>query len=324
MQQVLSGFAVVWVIIAVGFLVGRTGVLGEDARTVLSRTAFFVGNPALLFVTLSRADVAAVLGPQLWVAAISALAAAGVYLAVTVPLLKVRPPSERVMAALSSSLVNSANLGIPIATYVLGDAALAAPALIFQLAVYTPLYVAAMDATTAREAEERATGRRAVRRSPGRAALAQLGQTARNPMVVGAMLGLLFSVTGWALPGPLMQSVELIGGLSIPAMLLAFGMSLVGSRPLARAGGRRADVLIASAVKLLVHPLLAWVLAQFVFGLDARHVFVAVVLASLPTAQNVYVSAVRYDAGLRVSKDTILVTTVVAIPAMIGVALVLA
>ncbi|MDX2340682.1 AEC family transporter [Micrococcus sp. M4NT] len=324
MQQVLSGFAVVWVIIAVGFLVGRTGVLGEDARTVLSRTAFFVGNPALLFVTLSRADVAAVLGPQLWVAAISALAAAGVYLAVTVPLLQGRPPSERVMAALSSSLVNSANLGIPIATYVLGDAALAAPALIFQLAVYTPLYVAAMDATTAREAEERATGRRAVRRSPGRAALAQLGQTARNPMVVGAMLGLLFSVTGWALPRPLMQSVELIGGLSIPAMLLAFGMSLVGSRPLARAGGRRADVLIASAVKLLVHPLLAWVLAQFVFGLDARHVFVAVVLASLPTAQNVYVSAVRYDAGLRVSKDTILVTTVVAIPAMIGVALVLA
>ena len=324
MQQVLSGFAVVWVIIAVGFLVGRTGVLGEDARTVLSRTAFFVGNPALLFVTLSRADVAAVLGPQLWVAAISALAAAGVYLAVTVPLLKGRPPSERVMAALSSSLVNSANLGIPIATYVLGDAALAAPALIFQLAVYTPLYVAAMDATTAREAEERASGRRAVRRSPGRAALAQLGQTARNPMVGGAMLGLLFSVTGWALPGPLMQSVELIGGLSIPAMLLAFGMSLVGSRPLARAGGRRADVLIASAVKLLVHPLLAWVLAQFVFGLDARHVFVAVVLASLPTAQNVYVSAVRYDAGLRVSKDTILVTTVVAIPAMIGVALVLA
>ena len=107
-------------------------------------------------------------------------------------------------------------------------------------------------------------------------------------------------------------------------MLLAFGMSLVGSRPLERAGGRRADVLLASAVKLAVHPLLAWLLAQFVFGLDARHVFVAVVLASLPTAQNVFVTAVRYDAGLRVSKDTILVTTIVAIPAMIAVALLLA
>ena len=91
MTQVLSGFVVVWVIIAVGFLVGRSGVLGEDARTVLSRTAFYIGSPALLFVTLSRADVGAVLGPQLWVATLSAFTAAALYLAVTVPLLKGRP-----------------------------------------------------------------------------------------------------------------------------------------------------------------------------------------------------------------------------------------
>ena len=144
MTQVLSGFAVVWVIILVGVLVGRTGVLGEHGRTVLSRAAFFIGNPALLFVTLSRADVGAVLGPQLWVATLSAFAAAALYLAVTVPLLKGRSASERIMSALSASLVNSANLGIPIAAYVLGDAALAAPALIFQLAIYTPLYVACL------------------------------------------------------------------------------------------------------------------------------------------------------------------------------------
>lgn len=325
MTQVLSGFVVVWVIIAVGFLVGRSGVLGEDARTVLSRTAFYIGSPALLFVTLSGADVAAVLGPQLWVATLSALAAAALFLAVSIPLFKERPASERIMAALSASMVNSANLGIPIAAYVLGDAALAAPVLIFQLAIYTPLYVAAMDAATTSEARARAAGGRpAVRRSRGQALAAQLRQTGTNPMILGSAAGLVFSLNDWTLPGPLMQSVELIGGLSIPAMLLAFGMSLVGSRPLERAGGRRADVLLASGVKLLVHPLIAWVLAQFVLGLDAREVFVAVVLASLPTAQNVFVSAVRYDAGLRVSKDTILITTIVAIPAMIAVALLLA
>lgn len=327
MTQVLAGFAVVWLIIAVGFAVGRTGVLGQDARTVLSKTAFYIGSPALLFVTLSRADVASVLGPQLWVAALSALASAALFLAVSIPLLRGRPASERIVSALSASLVNSANLGIPIATYVLGDAALAAPALIFQLAIYTPLHVAAMDVATTREQRLRAASdgeRRAVRRSPGRALAAQLRQTAANPMILGSAAGLVFSFTGWTLPGPVMQSVELIAGLSIPAMLLAFGMSLVGSRPLERAAGRRADVLLASGVKLLVHPLIAWVLAQFVLGLDARHVFVAVVLASLPTAQNVFVSAVRYDAGLRVAKDTILVTTIVAIPAMIAVAVLLA
>lgn len=320
MAEVLSGFAIVWVIIAVGFGLGKTEVLGAEARVVLSRTAFFVGSPALLFVTLSRADVLTVLGPQLWVATLSALLAAGLFLAVSVPLLRPRPVSERVMSGLSASLVNSANLGIPIATYVLGDPALAAPALMFQLGIYTPLYVAVLDWSTAREDD----GGRPRRVPRSRPVLAQLRQTALNPMILGALSGLLFSVTGWALPGPLNEAVELIAGLSIPAMLLAFGMSLVGSVPLSRAGGRRADTLLASAVKLLVHPLIAWVLAQFVFGLDARGVFVAVVLASLPTAQNTYVTAVRYQSGERVAKDTVLVTTIVAIPAMIAVALLLA
>ncbi|MGC5048537.1 AEC family transporter [Micrococcus porci] len=333
MIEVLSGFSVVWVIILVGLLLGRSGVLGDEAREVLSRTAFFVGNPALLFVTLSRADVGAVLGPQLWVACLSAFAAAAVFLGLSIPLLKGRPASERVMSGLSASLVNSANLGIPIATYVLGDAALAAPALIFQLAIYTPVYVVVMDWATTHEAAARASSAGAAHDAgapaprtvrPRNPVLAQLRQTATNPMILGAFGGLLLSFTGWTLPGPLMTSVELIGGLSIPAMLIAFGMSLAGSRPLARDSGRRADVLLASAVKLVVHPLVAWVIAQFVFGLDARHVFVAVVLASLPTAQNVYVSAVRYRAGETVSKDTILVTTIVAIPAMIAVALLLA
>ena len=56
------------------------------------------------------------------------------------------------LGALSAGYVNSANLGIPIATYVLGDPALAAPALMFQLGMYTPLYVAVLDWSTAREA----------------------------------------------------------------------------------------------------------------------------------------------------------------------------
>jgi predicted permease len=52
--------------------------------------------------------------------------------------------------------------------------------------------------------------------------------------------------------------------------------------------------------------------------------FAVVVTASLPTAQNVFVAASRYRTGVTVAKDTVLITTVVAVPAMIGVALLLA
>ena len=104
-------------------------LLGTHGQQVLSRTAFFVASPALLFDTLAAADVQAVLGPQLVVAGVSALAAGGIYLLVARLLLPRRDGSETIIGALSASMVNSANLGIPIAAYVLGDAALAAPVL---------------------------------------------------------------------------------------------------------------------------------------------------------------------------------------------------
>src|SRR5699024_3675859 len=130
----------------------------------------------------------------------------------------------------------------------------------------------------------------------------------------------VFSVTGWQLWEPLDESINLIAGAAIPAMLMAFGISLVGSRPLDKKHGRRRDTLLASAIKLVIHPLAAWLLAEFVFQFNAQGVLVATVLASLPTAQNVFVSASRYNTGLIVARDTVLITTILAIPAMIAVA----
>ena len=52
------------------------------------------------------------------------------------------------MSSMAASLANSANLGIPIAVYVLGDASYVAPLLIFQLAFFTPLFLMILDAST--------------------------------------------------------------------------------------------------------------------------------------------------------------------------------
>lgn len=323
MVEVISGFSVIWVIILVGYVTGKTKVLGPHGQPVLSRTAFFVASPALLFVTLQDADVRTVLGPQLLIAAISAGVAVGLYIALAKWWLPKRKGSELFLAGMSSSMVNSANLGLPIAAYVLGDAALAAPVIIFQLAIYTPIYAFALDTMTAKERAASGEGPQIVRRGGFFYGLWQAVLTIlRNPMIIGSAVGLIFSATGWRLPEPLFDSIEMIGNASIPAMLLGFGMSLVGSKPLEKASGRRWDVILASSIKLIIHPVIAWLLAQYALGLDAEHVLTAVVLASLPTAQNVFVAASRYNTGFTVSKDTVLVTTITAIPMMILVAVI--
>jgi malonate transporter len=215
---------------------------------------------------------------------------------------------ESLMSSMSASLANSATLGIPIAVYVLGDASYVAPLLIFQLAFFTPLFLMALDATTS-----------AHRTTPAGFALMIL----KNPMIVGSALGLVVAGTGWRVPELVMQPIHLIGGAAIPAMLIAFGMSLNGSRPLQAATGRRIDALLASGFKLIVHPAIAYTVARFALGMDGQALFAVVVTSALPTAQNVFVAASRYQTGLTVAKDTVLITTVVAVPAMICVALLL-
>lgn len=319
MAAVLSGFAVVWLIIAVGYVLGRIKVLGPEARVVLSRVAFFVASPCLLFLTISGSSIREVLGPQFAVAALSAFTMLGIFFLFGMLFLRGRSGADLVIGGMSASLVNGANLGFPIAAYVLGDVSLAAPIIMFQLALYTPIYVGLLDQLT--------IGKDSTTRVRPRASieiLRRLGQTLGNPMIIGSALGLLFSWQNWRLPEQIHESVELLAGASIPLMLLAFGLSLVGSHPLDKASGRRRDVLIAVAIKLVLHPLLAYVIAAFVFGLDGLMLLAAVVMASLPTAQNVLVAAVRYGTGETIARDTVLVTTVLGIPSMVAVALILA
>lgn len=304
MLGVLAGFFVVWCIILVGMFVGRKGILGDNARQVLSGLTFFVASPALLFETLSKARLHDVFAAPLLVTAVGAVATAALFFIIVRFLLK-RSVPESLMSSMSASLANSANLGIPIAVYVLGDASYVAPLLIFQLAFFTPVFLMALDSTTSSH-----------RTTPLRFVVMIL----KNPMIVGSALGLLVAGTGWQVPALVLQPIHLIGGAAIPAMLMAFGMSLNGSRPLQAAQGRRVDALLASAFKLIVHPGIAYVFARFALGLEGQALFAVVVTSALPTAQNVFVAASRYKTGLTVAKDTVLITTVVAVPAMIGVA----
>lgn len=308
MLGVLAGFFVVWCIILVGWFVGRRRILGDNARPVLSGLTFFVASPALLFETLSKARLQEVFAEPLLVTAAAAITTAAIFFALARLWLK-RALPESLMSAMSASLANSANLGIPIAVYVLGDASYVAPLLIFQLAFFTPMFLMILDSSTS---THRTT------------ALGFFLMILRNPMIVGSGLGLLVAGTGFQVPALVMEPIHLIGGAAIPAMLIAFGMSLNGTRPLQASAGRRVDTLLASGFKLVVQPALAYVFARFALGMDGHALFAVVVTSALPTAQNVFVAASRYQTGLTVAKDTVLITTVVAVPAMIGVALLLA
>ncbi|MFF4524946.1 AEC family transporter [Streptomyces bluensis] len=302
MQGVLTGFAVIAVVIGVGFVIGRRGYLGEHGREVLTKLAFHVASPALLFTTLAEADLSVIFSSRLLVTALSTAAAAGVFVAVGV--VRRWGIGRTTIGALCSSYVNAGNLGIPIAVYVLGDASLVAPVLLFQVIALTPIALTILDLSG--RGDKGPLWRRLI-------------TPLRNPIAVGSLAGVAVSASGLTVPGPVMDPLTLIGNMSVPAVLLAFGISLCGSTMPGR-GTDRHPVLLSVALKSVGQPAAAWALAAGVFGLRGEPLLDVVVTSALPAAQNLFTYASRYRVGEALARESILLSTVLSVPVLVVVA----
>ena len=172
--------------------------------------------------------------------------------------------------------------------------------ILLQLVVFTPIAMAVFEAVS--------TGQRRV--TP------IVRRTVSNPLVVGSVLGMLVSLSGWSPPPMIIEPATLIANACVPVMLISYGISLHGRRVLGTRGRRR-DVLVASGLKLFVMPVIAWAVGAFVFRLSPADVLIVTVLAALPTAQNVFNYAQRFDIGEPNARDTVFLTTIGCVPVLL-------
>ncbi|WP_091967803.1 AEC family transporter [Propionibacterium cyclohexanicum] len=302
MFDVLSGFVTIWVVIGVGVLVARLGVLDESAEKVLNRLAFAVGMPSLMFVTLSRANASRIFSTNVLVG----LIAVGVSILAYLLASYLRPRAStghRVIGAFCACYVNANNMGIPISAYVMKDTSWVAPLLLMQQGLMQPIGLSILDLLETRRA--------------GRASswLRNMTTPLRNPMTLGVLLGLVFNLAHLPVPRLVGDSLDLLGGLAVPCMLIAYGISLRNGLHFHLDEG--AETLYLCVLKLFVQPLAALAFA-WLLGLDQATALAAVVLAALPTAQNVFVFSSRYGIAQRLCRDVILITTLCSIVTIAG------
>jgi len=299
MTSVFEGFATIAILILLGVVLAHLGVIDMPGQRTLATLSFFVASPALLLTVLETSELGDVFSPTLL--AIAAAVALTTISHVVVSLWRRLPLGETVVATMCSAYGNAGNLGLPIAAYVLGDAGLVAPVLLLQLLFLQPLALVLLD----------------VDRSPARLSVgAVVMRPLTNPITIGSLIGLLLAVTGWSLPGVVHDPLDLIGGMAVPAMLLAYGVSLrLG--PLPGRGVPGTELARVVGLKMLFQPLAAWGVGHFVLGLDTPELLAATVLSALPTAQNVFVIATRYDRSVLLARDAIFVSTLVSVPVIV-------
>jgi predicted permease len=303
-QAALSGYFTIAVVIGVGALAAQLRLLDETGRRVLSRLAFTIASPVLLFTLVSTANLQHLFSGTLLVSALAIVLAALAYLAVARGLLGPGRLADRVVGTLCAAYTNAGNLGLPIAAYVLGDMTWMAPILLIQVGILQPTALALLDASAAHHAGRRLRP------------LSYVTLPLRNPITVGTLAGLAVNLSGWTVPPLVLQPMTMIAGLAVPSMLIAFGVSLrLDPRP--GIGPHARELVVVSLVKVLVHPAVALALGWWL-GLATSQLLAVTVLAALPTAQNIYLISGRYQVQHRLSRDAIFVTTLASIPVIIA------
>lgn len=313
MSAVLTALGTLGVVVLAGFVLARTRVLGEGATTALARVVFTIAIPALLLVTVGRADLHVLLSRTALVTWLSTLGLV-VVVAVVVRGWWRRRAGEATITTLAASYVNAVHVGLPLAVFLFDDPVVVVPTMLLQLLVLAPAAFVVLDADAAA-----AEGRR---RRPAQAVRDTARRTVRNPIIVATVLGLVLAALPWSPPDPLLGPFELVGATAAPLALLVFGATLAEPRT-PGGGAPRRDLWFAVVVKSVVHPAVA-ALVGLALRLDRTGLLVVATMAALPTAQNVLVYAIRYERGRALARDVGLWSTLLLLPALLLISAVLA
>ena len=298
MSVIVEIIAPTFGIVLLGWLAARLRAFDEPATRGLSLFAFNFAIPVMLFRTLARADLPD--HPE-WGLVLayfaSAIAVFGLAAALGRALFRASGAAPAIFG-ITAAFSNTIILGIPIVLKAFGEAA-AVP-----LSLIVAFHSAVMFTLTTVVAEVGAGG--------GAHWLATLANVGRglgsNPILWGIGGGLAVNLLGLSLPSVADQFASTLAGAALPAALFALGANL--SR--FRLASTLREAALLTGLKILVQPLLVYLLAAYVFGLSPLSQAVLVTIAALPTGINAYLFAARYQAAVPEATSTILVSTLLS------------
>lgn len=283
MLNVLSIVAPIFIAIAIGFGLAKTGTLPKESIRGLGIFVLHVALPALIVKALVRSPLAELIDLR-YLAAYGLGSAIAFSLAFALARFGQRRNLQTsALAALGSSMSNSGFIGYPLAALVIGPPAIIGLALcmLVENLLIMPAALAMAEAGTQAGARLSTTLK------------ASAMGLASNPIMIAILIGALLSAFRIELPAPLLKTVDLFATASAPVALFAIGASMVGLQ-VRGLGGDARQIVIG---KLLVHPLTVYLGFKLVGPIDPALKSIGIIMAGMPMVSIYPLLGQRYGLG---------------------------
>ncbi len=264
---------------AIGFAWVRMGF--EYQVEFVTRLAMTLAVPCLIFTSLMRTEI----GPAaLATLSLAALAAYGAVTLMSFLLVQFSGLGHRTYLA-PIIFGNTGNLGLPLALFAFGEVGLGYAVVVFAIMAILSFTFGVWLVSGGG--------------SPVKAI--------KEPIVAATLLGALFMWRGWETPKPLTNTLELIGQMAIPIMLITLGVAVARLKP-----GRMGRAVWLSLAKVVICVGAAWGVGLWL-KLPPIPFAVLVMQVSTPVAVTSYMLAEKYGADSDAVAGLVVVSTVLAI-----------
>jgi malonate transporter and related proteins len=293
----------VFAVILTGWIVGYTGYLSRALSDALIHFAYNIAMPALLIVTIAQEPGRSLINWRFLVAFGGGSLLCFILVFGVMSLRASRNLASRTMHGMAASMTNTGFVALPVLQAIYGQRAVlpAAVATVFVAVVMFPIAVILLEIGQRDE--------HGSRTSP----MATVKHVVLNPMVISTLIGMLWSVAGLRMPGPVTAYFGILADALTPCALFAIGLGL-------SIDGLRAHIGQASllaAVKLVIMPVIVYGLSRSL-GLDPLYTIAAVICGAVPTAKTVYILAGEYHCEEMMVASTVSMTTLASIITLVA------
>lgn len=276
---VLEIVSPVFLLAAVGFTWVKVGF--EYRIQFVTRLGMTLAVPALIFVALMKSEVDLAALGRLTVA--SVVAYGGIGLAGGALLAVLRLDQRSYLAPFMFG--NTGNLGLPLALFAFGQPGLERAVVLLAVSAVLSFTIG-------------------IWLVAGRGSTLKI---LKEPMIWATLLGALFLWMGWETPRFLTNTLELIGQMAIPLMLITLGVAVARLTP-----GRVGIAIGLSVIKLVLCASIAWGVGRF-FQLDEISFGVLVLQIATPVAVTAYLLAEKYGADSEAVAGFVVVSTLTSV-----------